>query len=107
MTIRLPSAISPRTARVVSGALLFGMALWAAEVHVPYDVDLYDEGLIANGAALALHGQWPAVHYYAPYPPGAFLALALVFRLCGVRLLVERWFAAALAALIGPLGFWL
>jgi hypothetical protein len=68
---------------------------------------LYDEGLIANGAALVLRGQLPARDFYAPYPPGAFLALALAFRIWGVRLLVERWFAAALGAAAGAISFWL
>jgi hypothetical protein len=96
-----------RAARLLGGLLLLALALLVAKPLAAFDADLYDEGLIANGAALALRGQWPGASFYAPYPPGAFGALALAFQLWGVRLLVERWFAAALAALASALGFWL
>jgi hypothetical protein len=88
-------------------ALLLAVGLRVAVAHVPFGADIYDEGLIANGAVLVLRGQWPAVDFYAPYPPAAFAALALIFQLWGVRLIVERWFAAVLAALVSVLGFWL
>lgn len=92
---------------LLGAALLLALGLLAASAHVPRGADPYDEGLIATGAALALRGQLPAVDFYAPYPPGAFLALALAFRCWGVALIVERWFAAGLAALAAALGFWL
>jgi hypothetical protein len=93
--------------RIAGAVLLVLLGLVVAAARVPYDAEAYDEGLIANGAALALKGQLPAADFYAPYPPGAFLALALVFRIWGVRLLAERWFAFGLASLVGPLAFWL
>lgn len=103
---REPDA-SPVTFRLLGAALLLAVALLLATAQVPFGADPYDEGLIANGAALVLRGQWPVADYYAPYPPGAFAALALGFQFWGVRLIVERWFSAALAALTAVLGFWL
>src|SRR3954465_5945471 len=93
--------------RLFGAALLFALGLLVGSILVPYGADLYDEGLIANGAALVLRGQLPGASFYAPYPPGAFWALAVAFRLFGVRLIVERWLAAGLAALVAPAGFWL
>ncbi len=93
--------------RLLASLLLLLLALAAAAALVPFDAEPYDEGLMATGGALAVHGKLPGVDYYAPYPPGAFVTLGLAFRLWGVRLLVERWYAAGLAALIGALGFWL
>jgi hypothetical protein len=96
------------TARLLlAGLLLMALGLWFGGVRVPLGADPYDEGLVANGAALALGGRLPAVDYYAPYPPGAFVTLALAYRVWGTRLLVERWFATTLGALVGCLGFWL
>jgi hypothetical protein len=108
--IRTPRNSGPGAAlgrRVVGAVLLFGVGLLAASATIPYGADLYDEGLIANGAALALRGQLPGASFYAPYPPSAFWALALAFQCWGVRLLVERWLAAMLAALVGAVGFWM
>jgi hypothetical protein len=94
-----------RSARWGGAFLLFLFSLIWASRFVPFGADLYDEGLLANGSALTLHGQLPGASFYAPYPPGVFYTLALLFRLFGVRLIVERWFAAVLAALIAALGF--
>ena len=73
--------------RLLGALLLFVVGLLAASAIVPYGADLYDEGLIANGASLVLHGQLPGASFYAPYPTGAFWALALAFHLWGVRLI--------------------
>src|SRR5437764_281350 len=97
----------PERLRLLGAVLLFALGLLVAGISVPYGADLYDEGLIANGAALVLRGQLPGASFYAPYPPGAFWALAIAFRLFGVRLIVERWLAAGLAALAAAAGFWL
>jgi hypothetical protein len=101
------SLVMPVSVRLVAGAAVFLVAIVVSAAVVSLGADLYDEGFIANGAALALRGEWPGASYYAPYPPGAFAALALAFRLWGVRLVVERWFAAFMAALVAAMGYWL
>ncbi len=86
-------------------ALCMGVALVCRLLVIRFDPNLYDEGLIALGAAEILDGRWPLVDFYTPYPPAAFFVLALIYKVFGTGLLVERGFSAALVALAVGLGF--
>jgi hypothetical protein len=72
---------------------------------LPYELNPYDEGVIAYGAEQVLKGRRPGVDFYVPYSPAAFYAVAAAFRLAGVRLLVERGVGAALILGVVALGF--
>lgn len=50
----------------------------------------FDEGVALTSASRILHGEWPYRDFYAVYPPAHFTALAIIFRLFGESLLVER-----------------
>lgn len=68
------------------------------------NVNIYDEGLIALGAEQILKGHWPVIDFYSPYPPAAYAALALVYKMFGVRVIAERALAVALTAIAAGLG---
>jgi len=64
-------------------------------------VNTYDEGIILTGAARVLAGAVPHRDFYANYGPGQFLSLALLFKLFGVSVLVERgWDIAVRASIV-------
>lgn len=79
-----------------------GLYLWAV---LPYELNPYDEGVIAYGAEQVLKGRRPGVDFYVPYSPGAFYAVAAAFKLFGTRLLVERCVGAAAILAVVALGF--
>ncbi len=52
--------------------------------------NIYDEGIMLEGAVRVGHGEVPYRDFYAIYTPGGFYTLAGVFRLFGRSILVER-----------------
>jgi hypothetical protein len=61
-------------------------------------VGVFDEGLILLGATRVLDGAVPHRDFYTLYGPGQFYALAALFKLFGVSVLVERAWDAAVRA---------
>lgn len=53
-------------------------------------IGAYDEGVLLTGAHLLLRGEVPYRDFYSNYPPGIFLLLAVLFKLFGVSVGVER-----------------
>ena len=78
------------TAAILASAIALG---WMLPV-MRYGINFYDEGIMALGAEQLLKGHRPTLDFYTPYPPAAYYALAGLYRLAGVRLLVERAFSA-------------
>jgi hypothetical protein len=87
------------------GAGAVALVAFYLRAVLPYELNPYDEGVIAYGAEQVLKGRRPGVDFYVPYSPGAFYAVAAAFRLFGVRLLVERGVGAALVLTAVALGF--
>jgi hypothetical protein len=50
----------------------------------------FDEGLIVVGATRIMAGEVPYRDFFANYPPGQFYTLAVLFRIFGTNLMVER-----------------
>lgn len=68
--------------------LVLAVAYFGAPLKEPPGI--YDEGLIASGAARILHGQLPYRDFYTGYPPAQFYTIAGVFSVFGTSLLAER-----------------
>ena len=92
--------------------LLTAGYLFALVLQVP---NVYDEGLVVDGAVRILHGQIPYKDFNSGYPPGQFYTIAGIFSIFGKTLLVERmwditWrlavvgFAVVLARAVRPNG---
>ncbi len=85
---RLVSALS--TARLLHGAIVFGVAfalLFAAQKRT---VAPYGEGVVLFGAVRIVSGDVPYRDFYANYGPGQFYTLAGLFKLLGPSVLVAR-----------------
>jgi hypothetical protein len=83
------------------------MAAWAFPaaclyliVNTDRTVNTYDEGIILTGAARVLAGWVPHRDFYANYGPGQFTSLAVLFKLFGASVLVERGWDIAVRACI-------
>jgi hypothetical protein len=68
-------------------------------------LNVYDEGLILAGADRILKGHLPYVHFWSIYPPGQFYALALLFKLFGSSVLVERIYDIIVKSLLSIFSF--
>jgi len=90
----------------IAGALLTAAAVVAFRLPLfRLQAGFYDEGLIALGAEQVLKGHWPLVDFYAPYPPGAFFAVAGFYELFGVGVLIERAVSLGLVAVAAALAY--
>lgn len=67
-------------------------------------VNEFDEGYALYAAMRILDGQVPFRDFWVVYPPGEFYSLALLFRLFGPSLLVERVFETLVRLLLLALG---
>lgn len=63
-------------------------------------LSLYDEGLAVYGANRILNGDLPYRDFWTIYPPGQFYILAVLFKLFGPTIIVERIFTVIVKALI-------
>lgn len=79
--------------------VLFGLTLAVLALGLTREVRIYDEGTSVYGAARVLKGEVPYRDFWTIYGPGQFYLLALVFKIFGTSLLIERIFATALASL--------
>jgi hypothetical protein len=84
------SAKAPTVSAILSAVALIGAAIvfQLPELHGPGT--LYDEGLLAYGSVRVMDGQLPYRDFWSLYPPGHFYALALLFKLFGPSIIVER-----------------
>src|SRR5208337_182246 len=60
----------------------------------------FDEGIILAGADRILKGHLPYRDFWAMYPPGQFYTLALLFKLFGSTVLVERIYDLTVRSLL-------
>jgi len=72
------------------GLALFALALAAALQHLRDTVNFYDEGFVLTDAKLLGWHFVPYRDFYAGYPPGIFVTLAMLWKLCGVSVCSER-----------------
>ena len=101
----MPSAPFPRYL-LLGIAVLIGLAGMAATLGgFGLPLNIYDEGLILTNAKLILSGAAPVRDFYSNYPPGIFLILAGLWKLCGVSIGLARLLGfvihLSLAALVG------
>ncbi|MFH0925476.1 MAG: hypothetical protein V1872_07585 [bacterium] len=69
-----------------------------------YGINLWDEGVLLNGALRVLAGEVPIKDFIA-YPPGRYYLLAIFFRLFGTHLIVARIFISLMTAFMSVLAF--
>ncbi len=62
-------------------------------------LNIYDEGLALVGGWRLLQGDIPFRDYWALYPPGQSYLLAMIFKLAGANILVERLYDVTVRAL--------
>src|SRR5262249_16610689 len=77
---------------------LFLIAALAMLLGMDHTLGLYDEGVILTGAMRAAAGDVPHAGFYTNYGPGIFYALALLFRIFGESVWVERLYDTAMRA---------
>jgi hypothetical protein len=87
-----PRPTIPKTASVF---LLSAVALFLPMCLSP---NIYDEGIILTGAMRVMAGQVPHRDFYANYGPAQFYILAILFKVFGPSILVERLFDIAVKA---------
>src|ERR1700722_13307170 len=75
---------------VATLACLFLASLVWLTLCMNRDSNVYDEGLILEGAVRVLDGAIPHRDFYANYGPGQFYVLAGLYKIFGVSVLVER-----------------
>jgi hypothetical protein len=101
---------SPQRHRRATGpaamaAWVFALACLYLIVSMSRTINVYDEGIILTGAARVLAGAVPHRDFYANYGPGQFYILALLFKLFGPSMLIERGWDMAVRAGIVSLVF--
>jgi hypothetical protein len=97
--------MSEQRMRASSPAVLAAWAFPAACLYLIVSmnrtINVYDEGIILTGAARVLAGGLPHRDFYANYGPGQFYILALLFKLFGASVLIERgWDIAVRASIV-------
>ncbi len=80
----------PRLLLDLVGLTLFVLALDATLQPLGRPVDAFDEGNVLTNAKLLGWQFVPYRDFYAPYPPGIFVTLATLWKLCGVSVCAER-----------------
>lgn len=80
------------------GIFLLGLVYYLS--YFKYGFAPWDESRIANGALEVLQGRLPLVDFYSSYAPGRYYLLALLFRLFGPSLVVERLMWVPFLALV-------
>lgn len=95
---------APRSRRVAS----LGVLLIAAAFHAWYathGLALFDLGILVDGAARTLDGEWFARDFVAPYGPLRYWLLAAAFATCGASLATWCGLAVALQAGVNAVVF--
>jgi len=88
-----PAGPSKRVAGVLPSAVgwvLVALGLWSTLRGLGRPLGPYDEGILLTDAYLVSLGQIPYRDFYSNYPPGAFLAIAALWKVFGVSVGVER-----------------
>lgn len=83
------------TAEIILAAVVVGLYLFPG-CNDGYSI--YDEGIAIYGAERVFHGQVPYRDFWTMYAPGQYYLLALLFKLFGMSLMVERVASALIAA---------
>jgi hypothetical protein len=70
--------------------LVFAVAFVVMAISMNREISLYDEGVILTGSTRVMEGAVPHRDFYVPYGPAQFSLLALLFKIFGPSVLVER-----------------
>lgn len=99
----------PTPLRLLTWLLLFTCTLLFVVLGTSRGINVYDEGLILEGANRVANGGFPHRDFYANYGPAQFFVLAFLFKTFSPAVLVERvWDAfvrTATAMLIAYIAF--
>jgi hypothetical protein len=74
----------------VVGWVLVALGMWSTLRGLGRPLGPYDEGILLTDAYLVSLGQVPYRDFYSNYPPGAYLAIAALWKVFGVSVGVER-----------------
>ena len=85
--------------------LLFGASFVFFLTSMTRDINPYDEGIIAYGAARVLSGSTPYRDFWSNYGPAQYYVLAGLFKAFGTSILVERFWDLAVRSGIAVLVF--
>jgi len=76
----------------------FFLVLLALVLGMDRSLGLYDEGVILTGAMRAAAGDIPHAGFYTNYGPGVFYPIAILFKLFGETVWIERLYDTAMRA---------
>ena len=76
----------------------FFLVLLALALGMDRSLGLYDEGVILTGAMRAAAGDIPHAGFYTNYGPGVFYPIAILFKLFGETVWIERLYDTAMRA---------
>lgn len=79
---------------------LFTLICLYFSIKVFHQVNIYDEGFIVYVASRILNGEIPYRDFWAIYAPGQFYIVAVLFKIFGEYILVERIYDIIIRALI-------
>lgn len=85
------------------GALAILVGLWGTFRVSLQPILVYEEGIVLTDASLVLSGWVPHQDFYTGQAPGIFYALALLWKVFGVSVLVERGLGVMLHLALGLL----
>jgi hypothetical protein len=83
--------------------ILISLFLISSAFHIKIiniNFNPYDEAVILIGAERILHGEIPYRDFFSQYTPGQYYILALIFKIFGISVLVERIYDIALKSLL-------
>ena len=89
------------------GIALIAIAVVYLQPGLSRWLNIYDEGLMAYGAVRVMDGQAPYRDFWGMYSPGQFYVLALLLKLFGPSIMVERLWDVAVRAVLACVIFFL
>ncbi|MEW6747058.1 MAG: hypothetical protein AB1486_30345 [Planctomycetota bacterium] len=99
------TAVSPGAHVRVGYVLLFVAAILFHGRYACHGLAMFDTGMLVADVDRVLRGEVFGRDFMAPYGPGRYYLLALVFKLFGASLLTLAWTFAALRALLDLLTY--
>ena len=84
-------------------ALVMALGVGVGLLGIFRPVGVFDEAFVLVGAERVVHGELPLSDFYTPYPPGQYLAVALLFKVFGVDALTLRVYCVVVRAAVALL----
>lgn len=89
----------------LSFIILFAISVAYNFPIIKTSLNPYDEGIILTGAERILKSHIPYLDFWSMYPPGQFYALAFLFKIFGISVLVERIYDIIIKSCISLMSF--